>query len=106
MFKKTNLVIGHKMHSVIYGLSLAIPIIAICYHKKQNLLMNTFGMKQYAINDQNLNFKKVNNKIISLIKNKNAIRKKLKKHSLRVSKIVNDTFDTSFNELTKIKVKI
>ena len=106
MFKKTNLVIGHKMHSVIYGLSLAIPIIAICYHKKQNLLMNTFGMKQYAINDQNLNFKKVNNKIISLIKNKNAIRKKLKKHSLRVSKIVNDTFDSSFNELTKIKVKI
>jgi polysaccharide pyruvyl transferase WcaK-like protein len=103
MFKKTNLVIGHKMHSVIYGLSLGVPIIAICYHKKQNLLMNTFGMKQYAINDKNLNLKKVNNKIVSLIKNKNKIRKKLRKHSLRVSKIVNGTFDSSFKELVNIK---
>ena len=65
--------------------------------------MNTFGMKQYAINDKNLNLKKVNNKIVSLIKNKNTIRKKLRKHSLRVSKIVNGTFDSSFKELVNIK---
>lgn len=51
LFKGASFIIGHKTHSVIYGLALEIPTIAIAYHEKTRYFMSMFGFDDYVYND-------------------------------------------------------
>ena len=51
LFKGASFIIGHKTHSVIYGLSLEIPTIAIAYHDKTRYFMSIFGLEGYVHQD-------------------------------------------------------
>jgi polysaccharide pyruvyl transferase WcaK-like protein len=51
LFKGASFIIGHKTHSVIYGLALEIPTIAIAYHEKTRYFMSMFGFESYVYQD-------------------------------------------------------
>lgn len=51
LFKHSSFIIGHKTHSVIYGLALEIPTIAIAYHEKTRYFMSLFGFNDYVFDD-------------------------------------------------------
>jgi len=51
LFKGASFIIGHKTHSVIYGLALEIPTIAIAYHEKTRYFMSMFGFDNYIYKD-------------------------------------------------------
>ena len=51
LFKGASFIIGHKTHSVIYGLALEIPTIAIAYHEKTRYFMSMFGFDDYVYKD-------------------------------------------------------
>lgn len=76
-----DLLIGHKTHSVVYGLALGIPIIAISYHPKTTFFMSRFNMLDYVIDDQQLSSNLIFDKINSVIKNKANVKASLLKES-------------------------
>ncbi|SEJ25963.1 Polysaccharide pyruvyl transferase [Pseudomonas linyingensis] len=47
-FSRSACVIGHKTHSVIYGLALGVPTVAIAYHEKTNYFMSLFGLEKQS----------------------------------------------------------
>jgi len=51
LFKGASFIIGHKTHSVIYGLALEIPTIAIAYHEKTRYFMSMFAFDDYVYQD-------------------------------------------------------
>ncbi|WP_077285850.1 polysaccharide pyruvyl transferase family protein [Cognaticolwellia aestuarii] len=51
LFKGASFIIGHKTHSVIYGLALEIPTIAIAYHEKTRYFMGLFGLEDFVYQD-------------------------------------------------------
>lgn len=51
VFNRASFVIGHKTHSIIYGLALARPTIAVAYHEKTRSFMGMFGFDQYVFDD-------------------------------------------------------
>jgi polysaccharide pyruvyl transferase WcaK-like protein len=50
-FSKAACVIGHKTHSVIYGLALGVPTVAIAYHEKTNYFMSLFGLQDKSFSE-------------------------------------------------------
>lgn len=48
LFKAASAIIGHKTHSVIYGLALAKPTVAVAYHEKTRQFMSDFGLQNYV----------------------------------------------------------
>ncbi|NVH48266.1 polysaccharide pyruvyl transferase family protein [Photobacterium damselae] len=46
-----SLLIGHKTHSVVYGLANSIPTIAISYHPKTTYFMHRFSQDDFVIED-------------------------------------------------------
>lgn len=46
-----DFVIGHKTHSVVYGLALGIPTYAIAYHPKTRYFMRRFELEKYCIDE-------------------------------------------------------
>ncbi|EOX3331673.1 polysaccharide pyruvyl transferase family protein [Vibrio cholerae] len=93
--KNTNLLIGHKTHSVVYGLALAIPTIAISYHPKTTFFMSRFNMLDYVIDDQKLNSKLVVDKINLAIKNEADIKRNL----IKESSVIGHNVIESFNKM-------
>lgn len=53
-FSGAKIAIGHKTHSVVYGLAMAVPTVAICYHPKTRFFMDQFGLGNFSIDDRNL----------------------------------------------------
>lgn len=79
--KGADLLIGHKTHSVVYGLALGIPTIAISYHPKTTFFMSRFDMLDYVIDDKELTSDIVINKVNLALKNNDDIAKKLESRS-------------------------
>jgi polysaccharide pyruvyl transferase WcaK-like protein len=46
--------LGHKTHSVIFGLATGTPLIAIAYHSKTEAFMGQFGLESHCVTDSNL----------------------------------------------------
>jgi polysaccharide pyruvyl transferase WcaK-like protein len=88
----SSMVIAHKTHAVVYGLSLAIPTIAISYHPKTTQFMEKFGQAEYAIDEVALSSGVLISKIESIIKNKDAISSNLSRMSTEIGKEVNEKF--------------
>ena len=38
--------VGHKTHSVVFALSVAVPIVAVAYHPKTKDFMSQFGLSE------------------------------------------------------------
>jgi polysaccharide pyruvyl transferase WcaK-like protein len=53
---KCNYFIGHKTHSIVMSLAMAVPLIAIAYHPKTLDFMQKFGLAEYCIDDRRLEF--------------------------------------------------
>lgn len=51
IFNQSAAIIGHKTHSVIYGLALSKPTIAIAYHEKTRQFMFDFGLKDFVFDE-------------------------------------------------------
>lgn len=51
IFNGASYVIGHKTHSIIYGLALSKPTIAIAYHEKSKFFMSMFGLDNFVFSD-------------------------------------------------------
>lgn len=68
--------IGYKTHSVIMALATATPIIAIAYHKKTEDFMHDFGLGDYVLSDENLDFVEVEKCITLLEDNMEQIHEK------------------------------
>lgn len=90
--KGADLLIGHKTHSVVYGLALGIPTIAISYHPKTTFFMSRFDLLDYVIDDKELTSRIVINKIDLALKNSDCITKKIKSRSNEMGDSVINAF--------------
>ena len=83
--------IGYKTHSVIMALATATPLIAIAYHKKTEDFMNDFGLGDYAISDEALDYDRAEQCMVSLDANIEQIHKQQKNVAKRIAQqIKND----------------
>lgn len=77
----SSLLIGHKTHSVVYGLANSIPTIAISYHPKTTYFMHRFSQDDFVIEDKYLTSDLLISKISEIQKNYNqelVIKNKIK----------------------------
>ncbi|GIA54214.1 Polysaccharide pyruvyl transferase [Vibrio cholerae] len=51
LYKNASFIIGHKTHSIIYGLALEVPTIAVAYHEKTRYFMSMYGFEEYVFDD-------------------------------------------------------
>ena len=65
LIRESQLIIGHKTHSVIYALASETPIIALAYHPKTNYFMKSFGFEKFCFSDIIDNEDKIMKLIIS-----------------------------------------
>ena len=73
-----DLVIGTRMHSNIFALSMGIPAIAIAYQKKTVGIMHMLGMNEYVLDMANLRFDEMVHLIQLAQRNRQNIRSSLK----------------------------
>ena len=99
LFKGAALAIGHKTHSVVYGLAMATPTLAICYHEKTRFFMRQFGVEFYAVNDTALEICLLEKKIEMLLDNSVEIKKELFDRRLKVQAELNSLFTLNFDKL-------
>lgn len=90
--KGIDLLIGHKTHSVVYGLALAIPTLAISYHPKTTFFMSRFGMDNFFIDDKELSFDLLKNKLQLIENSKDDISSKLSVKSDEIGESVLKSF--------------
>ena len=91
--------IGYKTHSVIMALTTATPLIAIAYHVKTNDFMKDYGLEQYAVSDDKIEFDDVLKKIITLENQMDNIYENQKKRSYEIAcKVENDLLEILENE--------
>ena len=69
--------IGTRMHSNIFAISMKIPTVAIAYEKKTNGIMHTAGLDDYVVEIDNIDFKKLEEKVELQRKNNLIIRQQL-----------------------------
>ncbi|WP_044365150.1 polysaccharide pyruvyl transferase family protein [Vibrio fluvialis] len=91
--KDIDILIGHKTHSVVYGLALAIPTIAISYHPKTTFFMSRFNMSDYVIDDKFLSSELVIEKIDAAMKNADLIKNTIKDSSNHIGANVIESFN-------------
>ncbi len=83
--------IGYKTHSVIMALTTATPLIAIAYHKKTEDFMRDFGLEDYAISDEELDYYRAEECMVSLDANIEQIQEQQKNIAKRIAQqIKND----------------
>lgn len=86
-----SLLIGHKTHSVVYGLANVIPTIAISYHPKTTYFMHRFCQDEFVIEDSYFSEDLLQNKISLIYKNYNQVIVESKKSN--IGKNVVSTFN-------------
>lgn len=69
-----DVLIGTKTHSVVYGLTVAVPTLSISYQRKSTEFMRMFGMEQYAIAMEDLDSVLVGRIMADLIDNRKRIK--------------------------------
>ena len=96
----TDLFIGTKTHSIVYGLKSIVPTISISYQQKSTEFMKMFHVEENAINLNGLNlesfmniFNHVYNNQEKYIKIQNDSYEKVKVKSLKNNKFVLSLFD-------------
>lgn len=68
----TDLFIGTKTHSIVYGLKSEVPTLSIAYQQKANEFMDMYGVIENSINLKSLNtedFEKIFSRMLNNIKN-------------------------------------
>lgn len=98
LFKGSSFIIGHKTHSVIYGLALEIPTIAIAYHEKTRYFMSLFGLDKYVFEDVIGNTSSIVSQVSNLTQNhQKQIHEKLKQSPIFASQLI-DNLKKCFND--------
>lgn len=64
---KMDLLIGTKLHSIIYALIMNVPVIAISYQPKTEGIMEMADLEEWVIPINSINFKKMREKVNSLL---------------------------------------
>ncbi len=81
---QTDLFIGTKTHSIVYGLKSAVPTISISYQQKSNEFMDMFGMLDNAINLEELDVDRFMEIFANLHAEKDSIRQRQAEALVRV----------------------
>lgn len=74
----TELFIGTKTHSIVYGLKTATPTLSISYQQKSTEFMKMFGMERYAIPMQEIDADRVMVLFDDLYAHREAVREQLR----------------------------
>ncbi len=81
---QTDLFIGTKTHSIVYGLKSSVPTISISYQQKSNEFMDMFGMLDHAINLEDLDVDRFMDIFAAVYKNRDGIRRRQTEALVRV----------------------
>jgi phosphopantetheinyl transferase (holo-ACP synthase) len=91
--------IGYKTHSVIMALATATPLAAIAYHEKTMDFMRTYGLGEYAIFDEELDYEKLQKCMRNVSENAEMIHEKQKTFSQMIAQTVKkDLYEMVNNE--------
>ncbi len=88
-----DLLIASRFHSLVAGLSQAIPVIAIGWSHKYPELLGIFGLEKYSISSSDLNLEQLLAMIEEAIKSRDDISIKIKTDLLAVIGCVDSMFD-------------
>lgn len=88
LYEKMDIFIGTRLHSVIFALSVYTPSINIAYHgtKSQGILSGIVGYEKYVVDINTIEIETLLSCIQDLLKNKEAIRKKLRTDMATIEK--------------------
>lgn len=70
---KCRLFVGHKTHSVVFGLTVGTPMLAIAYHRKTRDFMDKYGLSENCIDDSELATDLLLRKVANLQQNLDAV---------------------------------
>lgn len=88
---KCKMFIGHKTHSVVFGLATGTPILAVSYHPKTLDFMKIYGLSENCLAEGELDY--IFPKIDHILKNLDSIGKKQHDISLVYSKLLSQHLD-------------
>lgn len=101
MLEKMDFCIGSRMHSNIFTLISNTPLVAISYLPKTKGIMGLLGLKEYVLNIDEIDEKKLINKIKLVLENKKILKIKIRKeiqnakeNSKKNIGIIKNYFDT------------
>jgi polysaccharide pyruvyl transferase WcaK-like protein len=78
IIRETDLLVASRFHSLIFGLSLGIPCMAISWSHKYRELFRLFELEEYVLEDEGSNIKDILNTFHKLQKNKQEVEAKIK----------------------------
>jgi polysaccharide pyruvyl transferase WcaK-like protein len=70
---KCRLFVGHKTHSVVFGLTVGTPMLAIAYHRKTRDFMDRYGLSENCIDDNDLTTESLLRTLANLQANLDAV---------------------------------
>ena len=79
VISKLNLLISPRMHPIIHALSVGTPVIGIDYNFKTIEIMREFGLEEYVLRVDELNFQNMQNLIKKTVPKLDKITKQIKK---------------------------
>jgi colanic acid/amylovoran biosynthesis protein len=85
IISQTDVFIGTKTHSIVYGLKTSTPTIAIAYQQKSTEFMKMFGVEEYSIPMAELNTVKFMEIFENIVKHKDQVKLNLKERYADVS---------------------
>ncbi|MBA7515287.1 hypothetical protein ES705_07326 [subsurface metagenome] len=77
MAKQSSLVIGMRLHSLILGTSVGVPVIGLAYMPKVEVYMDSIGQSEYSLNLETITGEKLISLIESIFKNYDTNSKKI-----------------------------
>lgn len=81
LIAETDIFVGTKTHSIVYGLKTATPTLSISYQQKSTEFMKLFGMEHYAVPMAELDTQRVMSVFKDLVEHRADVKKQLEERS-------------------------
>lgn len=95
---QADLLVGSRFHSLVFGLSQGVPVIALGWSHKYPELLRSFGMERYAVEHNRMD----SLEIITLVKQAWDQRESLKNRICDVVPILQDKVEQMFDEVANV----
>ena len=90
IISNSSILFGMRMHSIIFAIRAGVPFIATIYDQKVKSLLKRIDGLKYAIQFEELNSDKLNNKIRKIYDNYERISNELNKSATLLYEVVKD----------------
>ncbi|MFR0600748.1 polysaccharide pyruvyl transferase family protein [Lactobacillus equicursoris] len=97
LYGKMDYFVGTRMHSNIFSLGEDVPCLAISYDPKTDGIMALFGLSDYVVDINSINFKELVQKFDKLVDNEANVKKKISSRLISIQQDARKNFEMVLN---------